>query len=1172
MLNIKTKINNMFSHYKLCLIPPKPTFPECNSAIIDTGATAHYVTTTAPISKITADDAPISVNLPNGGTITSTSTGTLNFSTLSDAANKAHILPQLHHNLLSVGQLCDAGMTAVFSQHEVLIKKEEKIVMKGTRQHNNGLWTTDLPKHQCNMTYMSKNTKDMTKFMHAALGSPAVSTLNKAINNKLLLSWPGLTVGNVNKYITDSDAALKGHMDRVRKNLRSTKIVKEELQIQQEAKTHVAFASIEVTGKIYTDQTGRFPTPSSRGYKYILILYSYDANAILAEPLKSRTAEDILQAYKKLVIHLTQRGYKPQTHWLDNEASEIMKQYDMEETITYQLAPPYTHRRNAAERAIRTWKNHFIAALCTVDSSFPMHLWDRLIPHTTMTLNMLRQCRSNPRLSAYETLNGVYNFDATPIGPIGCKIVAHETPEQRKTWSPHAINGYYLGPSLEHYRCHKIYVPATRSERIVETIQFFPKMCETPTISNKENAIIAANNLADALSKPNVQKELGLETMNAIKKLANIFTQKLAKTTPTSPIPPPQAPPPKLTREATSPRVPTLIPSPRVPITAAPPRVEKPGAQPRPHLIEAEPDEYDTTSENHQKHRYPTRFSLEHHVNAIISDDGRSMEYRDLIKDPNTKDIWSNSMCNEIGRLAQGRTSTGLKGTNTFEFIPFHEIPAERKKDITYARVVVDYRPQKAEPNRTRITVGGDRINYPYTVTTETAEITTHKLLLNSVVSTTGAKYMTADIGNFYLGTPMDRPEYMFLPLSYIPQEIIDEYDLQKLVKDGKVYTRIRKGMYGLPQAGILANQKLKRDLLPYGYVPCRHTPGLWKHLWRPITFTLVVDDFGIKYVGRKHAEHLLATLRKLYPKVTEDWTGTLYCGIHLTWNKDYSNVELSMPGYIQNLLHKYQYSPKIPQHSPHPYRKPQYGRKIQEPTPEDTSTLVSAEVKTKIQQIVGSLLYYARAVDPTILVALNAVSTQQAHATETTLQKVYQLLDFVATYPNAILVYTPSAMILKVHSDASYLSEPKAKSRFAGHFYLGSPPLHHTTNNGAIHTTASILKNVVSSASEAEYGALYMNAKAAVSLRQALIDMGHKQPPTPMQTDNDTATGIANQTIKQKHSKTIDMRYHWIQDRIKQGQFDVFWKPGKTNLADYFSKHHPPGHHKIMRPEYLKK
>ena len=103
-----------------------------------------------------------------------------------------------------------------------------------------------------------------------------------------------------------------------------------------------------------------------------------------------------------------------------------------------------------------------------------------------------------------------------------------------------------------------------------------------------------------------------------------------------------------------------------------------------------------------------------------------------------------------------------------------------------------------------------------------------------------------------------------------IPQEWIDKYNLQDKIKNGKIYTKIIKGIYGLLQAGILANHKLKKDFLPYGYIPCHHTPGLWRHIWRPITFTLVVDDFGVKYVGKEHVMHLLSALRAEYT-VSED-------------------------------------------------------------------------------------------------------------------------------------------------------------------------------------------------------------------------------------------------------------------------------------------------------------
>jgi hypothetical protein len=112
---------------------------------------------------------------------------------------------------------------------------------------------------------------------------------------------------------------------------------------------------IETTGKIYNDQTDRFPVTSSQGgHKYILILYDYDSNAILTEPLKSHNGGEILRAYTKLYEYLKQRGFKPQTHWLDNEASQALKAYDtqQQQQVTYQLVPPDMHRRDEAERVI----------------------------------------------------------------------------------------------------------------------------------------------------------------------------------------------------------------------------------------------------------------------------------------------------------------------------------------------------------------------------------------------------------------------------------------------------------------------------------------------------------------------------------------------------------------------------------------------------------------------------------------------------------------------------------------------------------------------------------------------------------------------------------------------------------------------------------------------------
>ena len=159
--------------------------------------------------------------------------------------------------------------------------------------------------------------------------------------------------------------------------------------------------------------------------------------------------------------------------------------------------------------------------------------------------------------------------------------------------------------------------------------------------------------------------------------------------------------------------------------------------------------------------------------------------------------------------------------------------------------------------------------------------------------------------------------------------------------------------------------------------------------------------------------------------------------------------------------------------------------------------------------------------------------------------------------------------MILAVHSDASYLSEAQARSQAGGHFFCSNnsddPP-----NNGAILNISQIIKAVMSLAAEAELGALYINAHEAIPLRQLLTEMGHKQPPTPIQTDNSTALGIVTNNIQPRRTKAMDMRFHWLRDRKTQEQFKYYWHPGPTNQADYWTKHHCAAHHREKRPDIL--
>jgi hypothetical protein len=241
--------------------------------------------------------------------------------------------------------------------------------------------------------------------------------------------------------------------------------------------------------------------------------------------------------------------------------------------------------------------------------------------------------------------------------------------------------------------------------------------------------------------------------------------------------------------------------------------------------------------------------------NALIyPDTGNSLKHQELITMLRYKIKWMRSTANEIIRLYK---------TNNIRFICKSDIPPGRK--ATYGSFLVDIKEHKEERERTRLTLGGDHIEYPGDKSTRTAGLTTANILINSIISTKGARLLVVDNKNFYLGTPLRRFEYMFINLSSLPQEIIDECGLLELAHDGRVYIEIQKVMYGLPQAGILTNKLLQPRLALDGYCPTEHTHALWKHETRPVWLSLIVDDFGIKYIGRDSAEHLMVSIKKKY-------------------------------------------------------------------------------------------------------------------------------------------------------------------------------------------------------------------------------------------------------------------------------------------------------------------
>ena len=159
-------------------------------------------------------------------------------------------------------------------------------------------------------------------------------------------------------------------------------------------KTHEAFFGIDdLTNSIHTDQTGAFPFTSQQGNRYIVVAYNLDANYIFVEPMHNWSKEKMIRAYEKIINRMRMAGLGIKKHTLDNEASDAFKQYIRQQQIQFELVPPGNHRCNQAERAIQTFKAHFITILAGVQDRFPLSLWCHILKPTELTLNLLHQSK-----------------------------------------------------------------------------------------------------------------------------------------------------------------------------------------------------------------------------------------------------------------------------------------------------------------------------------------------------------------------------------------------------------------------------------------------------------------------------------------------------------------------------------------------------------------------------------------------------------------------------------------------------------------------------------------------------------------------------------------------------------------------------------------------------------
>ena len=563
--------------------------------------------------------------------------------------------------------------------------------------------------------------------------------------------------------------------------------------------------------------------------------------------------------------------------------------------------------------------------------------------------------------------------------------------------------------------------------------------------------------------------------------------------------------------------------------------------------------------------------SISHHNagerSLNLNPDGSLKTFKDAINSDES-DLW---------KLYDSIEWSKLFDYGTIQPIHRAEQAIERRKDTTYVSTQIKekFAPDGSITGRVRNALGGDRIHYPGPTSSNVADDKLVLLLQQSVLGHRkrgqNQRFCTADFVDFYIQSKLTldgvpRPEFMRVPAARFTHDMRDKYRLHDYIHDGFILFQVDGNIWGIPGAGLIANNDLVAHMLLDNWVEDPDIPCLFHKHGTDIWIALVVDDSGISYNADKPEElaALFAHLQLKYP-MKIDMTGSKFLGIQLDWNYEENYLDRSSPSVWPDIFARF-----CPDGKPKGARSPGHyvsfspGAGSTIPLVDDSPQL-NPDGKLFIQQFVGTLLHYARNIDFLLLPYLRAIADSQAHPTENTKRACDRLLAYGVSHPNCVVRYHATDMILSINSDASHQSCANSGSVIGGYHQLINRDSDINFINGPTSTICRKAKTVCASAAETEYAGLYENGREAMDTRTILAKLTFPQTATDVHTDNEAAKKIVTKEIRPKRSKAIDMRYHWMRDHTINGIFNVIWTPNTApciQSADALTKIQPVSTH----------
>ena len=439
---------------------------------------------------------PKYVTCANMSGMKSSKTGTLNLPTLPQGALDCHLFEGISEPLISIGVLCDNGLKAVFDATKVdIINQDGDVLLTGHRdsrkmymlpivqsdsanncttgvQQGNAHAITTLPVSAADTAghanvsiyHLNSNARTVAQrvdFLSRTFGNPADSYLHTAAVAGHLKSIPNVTADNIKEFAPNNIESAKGHLDQSRQGVWSTKKAKKSTNKSAHGHALIVHTFDENSHgtTLHADLTGPYPVISRKGNKKVMVGYCEHGNFIKSVAVKGDSSDELIRGYNTLISFfnekLASKGVITEVVRLDNQTSGHLEQFMKNAKTTFHYVPPGNHRTLHAERDIRTFKGHFKGTRAGVAADFPANLWDELLPHIDMTLNILRPCGVLPNMSAWDYLCGEWDYKKHPIGPAGAKVLVYENPEKRTSFADNGVEGFYLGLAPDHYRCHR---------------------------------------------------------------------------------------------------------------------------------------------------------------------------------------------------------------------------------------------------------------------------------------------------------------------------------------------------------------------------------------------------------------------------------------------------------------------------------------------------------------------------------------------------------------------------------------------------------------------------------------------------------------------------------------------------------------------------------------------